>query len=135
MDGWDLQRLRRAPSLSDAWPGALRGLAAFDPTADPKKALRYGTENLLLTQERVRFRPRLEDGPDGVKSYSRQTAELPGLLLKTMLPVDLASWPALMVCRVSHCTYSQRVFVCARSGHLVHIVGERLPRLHSLFFL
>ena len=98
MDGWDLQRLRSAPSLSDAWPGELRGLAAFDPTADPKNAPSYGKDNLLLTQERVQFRPRLEDDPDGAKSYSRQNAELPGLLLKTMVPVDLASWPALMVC-------------------------------------
>ena len=97
MDGWDLQRLRGASSLSDSWPGGLCALAAFDPTADPEKEPRYCPDNLLLTQQRVHFRSRLVNAPDGTKMYSRQKADLPGLLIKTMLPVDLTSWPALLV--------------------------------------
>ena len=106
MDGWDLQRLRGASSLSDSWPGGFCALTAFDPTADPEKPPRYYPDNLLLTQQRVQFRSRLVDGSDRTKSYSRQKADLPGLLIKTMLPVDLTSWPALLV----HMCYS--CFMC-----------------------
>ena len=112
MDGWDLERLRGASSLSDSWPGALCGLASYDPTADPEKARPYCTDNLLLTQERVLFRSRLVDAPDGTKTYSRQTSELPGLLIKTFLPVDLTSWPALMVNDHNNPTEMPIVYMC-----------------------